>query len=137
MGGIMRIHFTTAAKILGASLLAVGLFAGGYVAGQNKFGQPKTVLHIVELQWRPGVPEMQKQAALDGIKDLAAKMPGIKNVWIKADRLQPRDFNAAFAIEFRSRDAADAYAESSLHEAWEKEYVPLRAASISLQLTNP
>jgi Stress responsive A/B Barrel Domain len=137
MGGIMRIHFTAAAKILAGILLAIALFTGGYVAGQNKFGQPKTVLHIVALQWRPGVPDMQKQAAIDGIKDMAAKMPGIKNVWIKADRLQPRDFNTAFAIEFRSRDAADAYAESPLHEAWEKEYVPLRAASISLQLTNP
>jgi hypothetical protein len=133
----MRIHFTAAAKILGATLVALGLFAGGYVAGQNKFGQPKSVLHIVALQWRPGVPDMQKQMAIEGIKDMAAKMPGIKNVWIKADRLQPRDFNAAFAIEFRNRDAADAYAESPLHEAWEKEYVPLRAASISMQLTNP
>jgi Stress responsive A/B Barrel Domain len=133
----MRIHFTAAAKILGATLFALGLFAGGYLAGQKKFGQPKSVLHIVALQWRPGVPDMQKQMAIEGIKDLAAKMPGIKNVWIKADRLQPRDFNAAFAIEFRNRDAADAYAESPLHEAWEKEYVPLRAASISMQLTNP
>jgi hypothetical protein len=133
----MRIHFTAATKLLGSTLLALGLFAGGYVAGQNKFGQPKSVLHIVALQWRPGVPDMQKQMAIEGIKDLAAKMPGIKNVWIKADRLQPRDFNAAFAIEFRNRDAADAYAESPLHEAWEKEYVPLRAASISMQLTNP
>jgi hypothetical protein len=133
----MRIHFTAATKLLGSTLLALGLFAGGYVAGQNKFGQPKSVLHIVALQWRPGVPDMQKQMAIEGIKDMAAKMPGIKNVWIKADRLQPRDFNAAFAIEFRNRDAADAYAESPLHEAWEKEYVPLRAASISMQLTNP
>ena len=128
---------TKTAKILGVGLAAATLFAGGYVAGQARFGQPKTVLHIVALQWRPGVPEMQKQAALDSVKDMAAKIPGIKNVWIKADRLQPRDFNAAFAIEFRSRDAADAYAESPVHEAWEKEYVPLRAASISLQLTNP
>lgn len=133
----MRFHFSKASKILAASLLALALFAGGYVAGQNKFGQPKTVLHIVALRWRPGVPEMQKQAALDSVKDMAAKIPGIKNVWIKADRLQPRDFSAAFAIEFRSRDAADAYAESPVHEAWEKEYVPLRDASISIQLTNP
>jgi hypothetical protein len=133
----MRIHFSAATRILSGTLLALGLFAGGYVAGQNKFGQPKSVLHIVALQWRPGVPDMQKQMAIEGIKDMAAKMPGIKNVWIKADRLQPRDFNAAFAIEFRNRDAADAYAESPLHEAWEKEYVPLRAASISMQLTNP
>ncbi|HXZ14347.1 MAG TPA: Dabb family protein [Candidatus Sulfotelmatobacter sp.] len=133
----MRFHFSKSAKILAGALAALALFAGGYVAGQNKFGQPKSVLHIVALQWRPGVPEMQRQAALEGVKDMAAKIPGIKNVWIKADRLQPRDFNSAFAIEFRSRDAADAYAESPVHEAWEKEYVPLRAASISIQLTNP
>lgn len=133
----MRIHFTKAAKTLGAGLLALSLFAGGYVAGQAKFGQPKTVLHVVEIQWRPGVPQMEKDAAVAGIKDMASKMPGVKNIWIKWDRLEPRDFSAAFAIEFRSREAADAYAESPLHDAWEKEYVPLRAASISIQVTNP
>jgi hypothetical protein len=133
----MGIQFTRAAKILGAGLLAVCLFAGGYVAGQAKFGQPKTILHVVEIQWRPGVPQMDKEAAIAGIKDMASKMPGIKNIWVKWDRLEPRDFSAAFAIEFRSREAADVYAESPLHEAWEKEYVPLRAASISIQVTNP
>lgn len=133
----MRIHFTKAAKTLGAGIFALGLFAGGYVAGQAKFGQPKTILHVVEIQWRPGVPQMDKDAAIAGIKDMASKMPGIKNIWVKWDRLEPRDFSAAFAIEFRSREAADAYAESPLHEAWEKEYVPLRAASISIQVTNP
>ena len=133
----MRIHFTKAARTLGAGLFAAALFAGGYVAGQAKFGQPKTILHVVEIQWRPGVPQMDKDAAIAGIKDMASKMPGIKNIWVKWDRLEPRDFSAAFAIEFRSREAADAYAESPLHEAWEKEYVPLRAASISIQVTNP
>jgi hypothetical protein len=133
----MRIHFTKAAAILGAGLLSLGLFAGGYVAGQARFGQPKTILHVVEIQWRPGVPQVDKDAAIAGIKDMAAKMPGVKNIWVKWDRLEPRDFSAAFAIEFRSREAADAYAESPLHDAWEKEYVPLRAASISIQVTNP
>jgi hypothetical protein len=133
----MRIRFTKAAQILGAGLLAVCLFAGGYVAGQAKFGQPKTILHVVEIQWRPGVPQVDKEAAIAGIKDMASKMPGIKNIWVKWERLEPRDFSAAFAIEFRNREAADAYAESPLHEAWEKEYVPLRAASISIQVTNP
>jgi hypothetical protein len=133
----LRIHFTKAAAILGAGLLSLGLFAGGYVAGQARFGQPKTVLHVVEIQWRPGVPQVDRDAAIAGIKDMAAKMPGVKNIWVKWDRLEPRDFSAAFAIEFRSREAADAYAESPLHDAWEKEYVPLRAASISIQVTNP
>ena len=134
----MRFHFTAGAKILGAILLAIGLFAGGYVAGQNKFGQPKTIIHMVILKWNPGVSDADKQRALEGVKEMAAKVPGIKNIWIKANRIQPRDFNAAYAIEFKDRDAADAYAESPLHLQWEqKYYVPFRQMSISEQVTNP
>jgi hypothetical protein len=133
----MRIQFTGAAKILSGTFLALGLFASGYVAGQNRFGQPKTILHVVELKWNPTATDADKQRALDGIKDMAAKVPGIKNIWIKGERMQPRDFNAAYAIEFRDRDAADAYAESKIHAAWELQYVPLREASISIQVTNP
>jgi Stress responsive A/B Barrel Domain len=133
----MRIHFTSTAKILAGAFLALALFASGYVAGQNRFGQPKTILHVVELKWNPAATDAEKQRALDGIKDMAAKVPGIKNIWIKGERMQPRDFNAAYAIEFRDRDAADAYAESKVHAAWELQYVPLREASISIQVTNP
>jgi hypothetical protein len=133
----MRIHISSAAKIAAGALLAGALFAGGYVAGQSKFGQPKTVLHFAMIKWNPGVSDAQKEQVLDGVKDMAAKIPGIKNVWIKGERLQPRDFNAAFAIEFKDRDAADTYAESPIHAAWEAQYVPLRAASISEQVTNP
>jgi hypothetical protein len=133
----MRFHVSSGAKILGAALLACALFASGYVSGQNKFGQPKTVLHLAMIKWNPGVSDAQKQQVLDGVKEMAAKIPGIKNVWIKGERLQPRDFNAAFAIEFKDRDAADTYAESPIHAAWEAQYVPLRAASISEQVTNP
>lgn len=133
----MIVHFTRAARCLAGAVLAVGLFACGYVAGQNRFGQPKTIVHLVEIKWNPGVTDAQKQDVINGIKDMAAKIPGIKNVWLKADRLEPRDFSWAYAIEFRDRDAADSYAESALHEAWEKRYVPLRYASISVQVTNP
>jgi hypothetical protein len=133
----MRFHVSSGAKILGAALLACALFASGYVSGQNKFGQPKTVLHLAMIKWNPGVSDAQKQQVLDGVKEMAAKILGIKNVWIKGERLQPRDFNAAFAIEFKDRDAADTYAESPIHAAWEAQYVPLRAASISEQVTNP
>jgi len=133
----MQIPTTYATKGPAAALLAVALFAGGYVAGQNRVGQPKTIIHVVEIKWLPGVSDDQKARVLAGVKDVAARVPGVTNVWMKADRLEPRDFNAAFAIEFRDRAAADAYAESSLHDAWDKQYVPLRAASVSIQVTNP
>jgi len=125
------------ARVWAGVALAAALFAGGYAAGQNKFGQPKTILHVVILKWNPGVSDTDKQLALEGVKAMAAKMPGIKNIWLKADRIQPRDFNAAYAIEFKDRAAADAYAESPLHEAWEKQYVKMRQMSISEQVTNP
>jgi len=133
----MRIHMTTAGKFLAGSLLALGLFSSGYLAGQNKFGQPKTVLHLSIIKWNANASDADKQRALEGVKEMAAKIPGIRNVWIKGDRIQPRDFNAAFAIEFKDRDAADAYAESPIHKAWSDQYLLLRAASLSEQITNP
>jgi hypothetical protein len=133
----MRFHFTRAAQILGGILMALALFSSGYLAGQNRFGQPKTIIHLVEVKFNPGVSDAQKQEVINGMKEMAAKIPGIKNVWLKSERLEPRDFSWAYAIEFRDRDAADAYAESPLHEAWAKKYVPLRQQSISIQVTNP
>ena len=62
----MRIHFTAETKILGVTLAALSLFASGYVAGQNKFGQPKTIIHMVILKWRPGVADADKHRALEG-----------------------------------------------------------------------
>lgn len=133
----MSIHFTKTSTNLAAGLLALALFAGGYVAGQSRLGEPKTIIHVVEIKWNPGVSDAEKQRVLYGVKQVAQKIPGVKNVWLTADRLEPRDFNAAFAIEFQNRAAADAYAESPAHDAWDKEYVLLRQASVSIQVTNP
>jgi hypothetical protein len=133
----MRISFRNTLWAAGIIAVSAGLFASGYATGQNRFGQPKTIIHVVEIKWNPGVSAADKQRVLAGVKEMAAKIPGIKNVWLQADRLEPRDFNAAYAIEFQSRDAADAYAESKLHEAWDAAYVPLRYASVSIQVTNP
>ena len=133
----MRIGRSKAAMVFCAAVAGVALFSGGYVAGQGRVGQPKTIIHVVEVKWLPGVTDAQKQRVLEGIKEVAAKTPGVKNIWLKADRLEPRDFNAGFAIEFQNREAADTYAESAAHEAWDKQYVPLRETSVSIQVTNP
>lgn len=133
----MQICGTRTPKLLGALAISLGLFTGGYVAGQSRFGQPKTIIHVVEIKWNPGVPQTEKQRVLAGIKEMASKIPGIKNIWMETDRVEPRDFNSAYAIEFQNRAAADAYAESPIHQAWVDKYVPLRAASVSIQVSNP
>ena len=123
-------------SLVGVAILAA-VFAGGVAVGQQTFGQPKTVLHVVSGKWRAEASDEQKQAALDGLKTMAGQVPGIKNIWVKPDRIQPREYNFAFAIEFESRAAADAYGEHPAHEEWYKLYLPIRAESRSLQLTNP
>jgi hypothetical protein len=119
------------------ALAGAALIFAGYVAGQNKFGQPKTVLAISLIKFNPGVTDAQGQKVIDGVKDMAAKIPGIKNIWIKPARMEPRDFDATIVIEFVDRAAADRYAESPIHDAWSKQLQQIRLTSISPQVTNP
>ncbi|MBM3775283.1 MAG: Dabb family protein [Acidobacteria bacterium] len=108
----------------------------GLRAAENKYGAPGSVIHVVTVQWKQDSTPEQRTAALEGVKKMAAEIPGIKNVWIKATRVQPREYHAAFAIEFESPAAAEAYADHSAHRAWEKIYIPIREESRSQQITN-
>lgn len=136
VGGNMRGAIMTLARVASGSLLAVLLSAGGQRAEKIQFGQPKSVIHVVAIRWNPGVSESDKQKVIEGVKEMAATIPGIKNVWLESDRVQPNDLNDAFAIEFENRAFADAYAENSAHKAWTQTYLPLRAESFSIQISN-
>lgn len=131
----MAIAGLAAAVILFAGSL-VGARQAAQAAAVNKFGTPKTIIHVSLIKWKDGVSDEEKQKALDGVKEMAAQIPGIKNVWTKATRMQPRDFHAAFVIEFEDRAAADRYAESPVHEAWSKKFVAIRETSLSPQISN-
>jgi hypothetical protein len=124
-------------KILAAVLAACALIFAGYAAGQSHFGQPKTILAISLIKFNPGVSDADAQKVIDAIPKMAAQIPGIKNIWIKPARMEPRDFDAAFVIEFVDRAAADRYAESPIHDAWSKQLQQIRYTSISPQITNP
>jgi antibiotic biosynthesis monooxygenase (ABM) superfamily enzyme len=135
------VYHRLAATTLGAALFIAGLAAGTWHASsaeaQNRFGQPKSVVHVVVYKWKNTASEDDKQQALNGIKILAAKIPGIKNVWLKTQRNQIRDFDGVYAIEFASPEAAADYAESPKHEAWRKRWEELRENSLSFQVSNP
>ena len=126
-------------KVLKVALvlaIAAGLFSVGVLTGKNTFHQPSSIMHVVTVQWTPESTPEQQQAALDGVKTMAAEIPGIKNIWVKSTRVQPREFNTAFAIEFESKEAAEAYAKHPAHDAWMKIYQPVHKESRSLQITN-
>jgi hypothetical protein len=125
--------------------MGVVLFLAGSVAGSaltqkvsavNRFGQPKTVIHVVAYKFRDATSQNDQEQAINGIRDMAGKIPGIKNIWLKTERNQIRDWSGVYVIEFASPDAAADYAESPLHETWRKKWEALRETSVSFQVSN-
>ena len=117
--------------------IAVGSLDQRSVAAQKRFAQPKTVLHVVIYKFKDNVSNYDRDQAINGIKGMAAKIPGIKNIWLKTERNQIRDFSGVYAIEFTSAEAAADYSESPIHEAWSKKWQELRENSLSFQISNP
>jgi len=135
----------TAWRLWFVVLAGAGLFFGGVIVGSqtsktvsavNKFGQPKTVVHTVAYKFKPATSQNDQQQIIAGIKDMAARIPGIKNIWLKTSRNQIRDFDGVYVIEFTSPEAAADYAESPIHDAWRKKWEQLRENSLSFQVSN-
>jgi antibiotic biosynthesis monooxygenase (ABM) superfamily enzyme len=126
---------------LSLTLFLAGIFIGASgirtVSAVNRFGQPKSVIHVVLYKFKDATSENDREQALAGIKDMAAKIPGIKNIWLKTERNQVKDFSGVYVIEFASPDAAADYAESPVHEVWRKRWEQLRENSLSFQISNP
>jgi hypothetical protein len=116
--------------------MAAGSVAAQRVSAVNKFGQPKTVIHVVAYKFRDTTSQNDQDQAIAGIKDMAAKIPGIKNIWLKTERNQIRDWSGVYIIEFTSAEAAADYAESPIHDAWRKKWEQLRENSVSFQVSN-
>ena len=121
--------------VLVTTLMSLSATATWLVA-QNSFGTPKTIIHVSVIQWKEGVSAGDKQQVLNGVKEMAAKIPGMKNVWTKALRVQPEGYHDAFVIEFENQAAADRYAKDPVHDAWTERFTKIREGSISPQITN-
>lgn len=124
--------------VLGCALVTI--FALGVATGQNKFGQPKTLIHVVALKWNADSKPEDRQKAIDGVKMMAGKIPGIKNVWLKTEKVQgvnqETPYDAVFVIEFQDAAALKAYASHPAHAEWMKLYEPVRAESRNHVATN-
>ncbi len=129
------IQFAAASAVF-VSGIVVGSIATQKISALNKFGQPKTVVHVVAYKFKETTSLNDQELAIAGIKDMAAKIPGIKNIWLKTERNQIRDFSGVYVIEFTSAEAAADYAESPLHDTWRKKWEQLRENSLSFQVSN-
>ena len=126
----------TLRKAVLATMAAVGLFGAGILVGQNKFNKPKSLLHVVTIQWKEGATPEQKQKALAAVDTMAGKVPGITNAWTKGIKVQGEGFTDAFVLEFKDKAAFDAYADNPAHKDFEEVYLPVRGRSTTHDITN-
>ncbi|HVU26040.1 MAG TPA: Dabb family protein [Opitutus sp.] len=122
------------ATLAGLLSLAVSLRAQADTA-------PKSVIHVVTVAWKDGTTAEQIQAALDGVKTLAASYSGIKHVWIRSIKVQNPpgaqvQKSHAFVMEFADEAALKAYTDSDAQKAWYKLYLPIRQQSTTYDITN-
>ena len=134
------------ALVAGSLLVALGAAAG---LAANRYGKPKSVIHVVTLYYKDGTTEAQKKSVLDAIEKMASEVPGIRNVWLKSAKVQgvysekqpdgsfkPHPFTDAFVIELEDQAALDKYANHPAHKAFEAIYIPLRGRSSTDDITN-
>lgn len=130
--------------LVSASVLVVAIVA--FAAGQkmatkaNKFGMPNTLLHVVTVRWKADSTEAQRKAAVEGVKTMAGKIPGIKNIWLKTIKVQGgeagKPYSAVFAMEFTDQAALDVYAKHPAHDDWMKVYGDVRDESRTHDVSN-
>jgi len=119
-----------------AVLTGAALFFSGMAAGKNQVNMPKTVIHHVTLKWKADVKDADKQKALDGIKDICADIPGVKNIWMKTIKIQPKDYSQTFVIEFENEEALKAYADHPKKKEWNDLYYSIRETSMNSVTSN-
>ena len=123
-------------KNLSKSLLltaaACAIFSAGALIGAHHIEKPKSVIHVVTLDWKADATPAQIDAALQGVANM--NYAGLKRVWLRSIKSQTKQ--AAFAMEFESEKALADYAGSDAQKEWYKLYLPIREASVTSDITN-
>ena len=110
-------------------------------AAMGSDSAPKSLIHVVTVAWKQGTTEAQIKAALDGVKAMPAKFPGLTRVWTKTVKIQnqkgaEQKLSNVIAMEFASEAALKEYAGSPAQLEWYKLYEPIRLTSTTHDVSN-
>jgi hypothetical protein len=98
-------------------------------------GKPKTVVHIITVQWKSDASPAQIDKAIKAVETM--NYPGLKNVWTKPIKMQlPEGYKNIIVMEFESEAALQKYADSEAQKKWYEVYVPIRQESRTHDVTN-
>jgi antibiotic biosynthesis monooxygenase (ABM) superfamily enzyme len=120
--------------------LFLGACAAGIMLAASVFAadaRPKTVIHVIAIQWNADATPAQIEKAIQGAEALPAEYPGITRVWTKPIKKQlPEGYNHIIVMEFASEDALAKYAGSAAQKKWYELYMPIRKESRTNDITN-
>lgn len=96
---------------------------------------PKSVIHVVTVDFKEGTTPAEIKAAIDGVNKLPAAFPGITRVWTRTIKNQSGKSHV-FVMEFASEKALTDYAGSDAQKEWYKVYEGIRERSATSDITN-
>lgn len=118
-------------RILIAFCASVLLAASAWAAP----AKPKTVIHVITVQWKQGTTPEQISKALRAAETM--NYPGLKNVWTRAIKMQlPEGYQNIIVMEFESEESLKKYADSDAQKKWYEVYMPIRGESRTHDITN-
>jgi len=119
-------------------LLCAGLvsFGAATASAQTADKAPKSVIHVVTVDYKAGTTEAQIKAAADGAHKLTADpKSGVTRVWTRVIKNQSGKQHI-IVMEFASEKALADYADSPSQTAWYKSYLSIRDSSATSDITN-
>ena len=121
-------------KVLLIAIAAIAMISASAFAAETS---PKTVLHVISVQWKAGTTPAQIGSVLQFVATMPSQCPGIKRVWTKAIKKQlPEGYSDVIVMEFATEDALKQYAGSAAQKKFYEVYMPLREESRTSDITN-
>ena len=98
-------------------------------------GKPKSVIHVITVQWKEGTTQAQIDKAIHAAETM--NYAGLKNVWTRPIKMQlPEGYKSIIVMEFESEEALKKYADSDAQKKWYEVYMPIRQESRTHDITN-
>ena len=100
--------------------------------------RPKTVIHVINVRFKPEASKEDIAKAIAAIDTVAGKYKGIKNIWLDPITVQGGDskFTHVLVMEFESPEALKKYTDSPEQKEWYKVWLPIRELSNTHDVTN-
>jgi antibiotic biosynthesis monooxygenase (ABM) superfamily enzyme len=116
------------------AVMLITMLAGSLFAADAR---PKTVIHVISIQWKADATPAQIDKAIKAAEALPSEYPGILHVWTNPIKKQlPDGYSHVIVMEFSSEDALKKYADSPAQKRFYESYMAVREESRTSDITN-